>query len=162
MTRTFITAALASAAILAAGPALAKGPKGHGGQGASVRAGAGADLNRGHGNGVSARTDARVHSRGPSHASDRALVRANHNSVLSGTARMRALRGLDTGMIVRDTNGATIDTVRRVNRSGDGTVRNVLVRSADGQRTIPLAPSTLSLSGGVVTTTRLAASNRRR
>jgi hypothetical protein len=160
MTRSFITAALAGAAILTAGPALAQG-RGHG-HGAGAGVGAGASTSHGNGHGVIVRTDARVNSQGPSHASDRALVRANENSVLYGTARVRALRDLDTGMVVRDTNGATIGTVSRVLRSGDGTVRNVLVRSADGQRIVPLAPSTLSLSGGVVTTTRLAASHRRR
>jgi hypothetical protein len=159
MTR-IITIALASAAILTAGPALAKGPKGHGGHGAKVSAGA--DVNRGNGNGVRVRADARAKSRGPAHASDRALTRADDNSVLYGTTRTRALSGLNTGMIVRDTNGATIGTVSRVLRSGDGTVRNVLVRSADGRRTVPLAPETLSLSGDVVTTTRLATSRRRR
>jgi hypothetical protein len=156
MTRNFIAAAAASMAILAAGPALAKG--GHVGLGAKAKV----STNRDSGIGLRVRTDARVKSRGPAHASDRALSRANNNSVLYGTARVRSLRDLDSGMIVRDTNGATIGTVSRVLRSGDGTVRNVLVRSADGQRVVPLAPETLSVSGRIVTTTRLSTSNRRR
>ena len=44
---------------------------------------------------------------------------------------------------------------RRVNRSSDGTVRSVLVASAEGQRTIPVRPGTLSISGDVVTTTQV-------
>ena len=160
MTRNFIAAAAASIAILAAGPALAKGKGGHVGLGAKAKVGA--DTNRGKGIGVKVRTDARVKSRGPAHASDRALSRADNNSVLYGSARVRSLRDLDSGMIGRDTTGATIGTVSRVLRSGDGTVRNVLVRSADGQRVVPLAPETLSVSGRIVTTTRLSTSNRRR
>jgi hypothetical protein len=123
--------------------------------------GGGASVGMGQ-RGIEARTDARVNSQGPSHASDRAIVRANQNSVLAGTARTRSLANLSTGMVVRDTNGATIGTVTRVLRSGDGTVRNVLVRADGGTRVIPLAPSTLSVSGGAVTTTRLATSHRRR
>jgi hypothetical protein len=159
MNSRILTAALAGAALSIAAPALAKPGGGHGGgNGGGVHVGAGV----GHDRGVTTRTDARVNSRGPMHASDRAISRANGNSVLAGTVRTRALVGLGTGMTVRDTNGVTIGTVSRVLRSGDGTVRNVLVRSATGQRIIPLAPGTLSVSGGAVTTTRLATSHRRR
>lgn len=159
MTRRIITAALAGMAILTAGPALSKG---RGQSGGHVGVGVGAGVGHGNGHGVSVRSDARINSRGPDHASDRALTRANRNSVLYGTTRTRALRDLSAGMTVRDTNGVRIGTVTRVLRSGDGSVRNVLVRSDTSARIVPLAPSTLSLDGGVVTTTRLATSNRRR
>jgi hypothetical protein len=155
MTRRILIAALASSAVFVAGPSLAKGPggghgNGHSGHGGGVSAGAGASVGVG-----------RERSQGPNHASDRAIERANEHSVLAGTVRTRSLADLNRGMIVRDTNGATIGTVSRVLRSGDGTVRNVLVRSADGTRTIPLSPGTLSVSGGLVTTTRLATNRRR-
>jgi len=114
--------------------------------------------------GVSTRTDARLNSQGPAHASDRALDRANENSVLSGstTTGGTGLK-LETGLTVRDTNGATLGTISRINRSADGTIRNVLVKSASGKRqVITLAPNTLTVNGDVVTTTRLATSTQRR
>ncbi len=168
MTRRIMTAALAGAALFVAGPLIAAPGGGHGGgqgggHGGGVGVGAGAGIGMGNrGIGLDTRTDARINSRGPAHASDRALERANENSVLAGTVRTRTLADLSTGMTVRDTNGVTIGTVTRVLRSGDGTVRNVLVRASGGTRVIPLAPSTLSVSGGAVTTTRLATSHRRR
>ena len=132
MIRTILTTALASVALLAAGPAMAK-PGGNG-KGGGHGAGAGASAGVGHrGMGAEVRAKARVKSQGPSHASDRALDRANENSVLGGTVRTRTLAGLNTGMTVRDTNGTTIGTITRVLRSGDGTVRNVLVRAANGR-----------------------------
>jgi hypothetical protein len=62
-------------------------------------------------------------------------------------------------MTVKDTTGATIGTVTKVNRSRDGRVRNVLVSMAGARRhVVPLAPSTFSVSGGVATTTVLKSS----
>ena len=217
-----ILAALASSALLAAGPALAQGRGGghgggHGGSqggghgGVGVGVGGGGHVGMGRDHGVTTRTDARVNarardraaerareranensvltdeeaaaaarvraqartdgrlrrgearvnSRGPANASDRALSRANENSVLFGTRAGGALSGLATGMVVRDSAGMTIGTVSRINRSGDGSVRNVLVATeGGGRRIIPLAPETLTVSGDAVITTRLT--NRRR
>ena len=168
MRSNILMAALASAALIATGPALSKGRGGGGhGGGASV----GAKVNHGnHGARVDTRVrtegrvrrdEARAGSRAPLRASARARTRANENSVIAGTS-VGAAAALRSGMLVRDTNGVTIGTVRRVLTDGDGNVRNVLVQSADGQRTIPLSPSVLSVSGDVVTSTRLATSRRRR
>ena len=166
MRSSIFMAALASAALIATGPALSKGRGGGKGGGASVHA----KVNHGnHGARVDTRvrTDGRIRrdearsgSRAPLRASARARARANENSAVHGIALTST--SLRTGMLVRDTNGVTIGTVSRVLVDGDGTVRNVLVRSADRSRTIPLSPSVLSVSGDVVTSTRLATSRRRR
>jgi hypothetical protein len=63
------------------------------------------------------------------------------------------LSGLKTGLTVKDSTGATIGTVSKVQKTKAGKVRTVMVSSADGKRTMHLAPSTLSVSGDVVTTT---------
>ena len=165
MRSNILMAALAGAALIATGPA--------GGQGLGLGVGvsAGAKVNHGnHGARVDTRlrTDGRVRreearsgSRAPVRASSRARTRANANSVIAGTS-VGAAAALRSGMVVRDTNGVTIGTVSRVLVDGDGRVRNVLVRSADRSRTIPLSPTALSVSGGVVTSTRLATTRRRR
>ena len=168
MRSNIIMAALAGAALVATGQALSKGRgDGHGNGGVS----AGAKINHGnHGarvdtqvrtDGRLRRDEARVRSRAPERASARARTRANANSVIAGTS-VGAAAALRSGMIVRDTNGVTIGTVSRVNVDGSGRIRNVLVRSADRTRTIPLSPTVLSVSGDVVTSTRLATSQRRR
>ena len=172
-TRTMLLA-LASAGLIAGGQAIAQGRGGgHGGghgahvsgqgglgaqlgrgPGTSVRGGMDADVNRGRG--IETRTNARVNSRAPDRASDRAIERANENSVLSGTTRTRAdLSGLRTGLTVRSSTGTELGTIRRINRSADGSVRSVLVSSATGNRTIPVRPGSLSVSGNVVTTTQM-------
>jgi hypothetical protein len=138
--------------------------------GAGVSGGMGAGVNggamgtEGPSTGIETRTDARINSQGPSHASERALDRANQNSVLSGgTTTTASLSDLRTGLTVKDSSGATLGTISRINRSAGGTVRNVLVRTASGKRrTISLAPDSLSFDGSVVTTTRLANSHGRR
>jgi hypothetical protein len=72
-----------------------------------------------------------------------------------------SLASLTTGMTVRTASGQTIGTVSRVVRSADGTVRTVLVRtSTRGKRLVNLAPRSLSISGGVVTTTQTGAGVR--
>jgi len=153
MTGRTILLALASASLLAGTPAIAQGRGGghgggHGG-GAAAHGGMG-----GTGHGIDVRTDARANSQGPTHASDRAIERADQNSVLYGTTRSRSdLSLLRTGLTLRTSGGTTLGTIRRINRSRDGTIRNVLVQSGTGMRTIPVAPNTLSISGDVVTTT---------
>jgi hypothetical protein len=145
------------------------GSMGGGMGGMSHQTGVGSTIGADHGTlhsdmGVSTRTDARVNSQGPAHAADRALERANANSVLSGSSRTTAsLTGLRTGLTVRDSSGATVGTISRINRSAKGTVRNVLVKTASGKRkVVALAPDTLTVNGDVVTTTRLATSSGRR
>jgi hypothetical protein len=152
---------LAGASLIVGGQALAQGRGGgHGGGmggGASAHGSMGAQMGRG----IDVRTDARVNSQGPAHASDRAIERADDNSVLHGTVRPpRAdLSALRAGLTVRNSAGTTLGTIRRVNRSADGSVRSVLIASADGHRTIPVRPGTLSISGDVVTTTQVRPPN---
>src|SRR5215216_1907472 len=100
MKRHIMIAALASAALFAAGPSLAQGHGGGhgGGQGGGHGATGGGHGSSGMGAGAGGMSDmgrttrdqARTNSRGPDHASDRALERANENSVLRGTATGRA------------------------------------------------------------------------
>jgi hypothetical protein len=58
-------------------------------------------------------------------------------------------------MTVVDASGNTVGTVSRINTASGGRVVNVLVKSSTGARTIPLSPSTMTVSGGVATTTSL-------
>lgn len=169
MSKRHILLALAGASLIAGGQAIAQGRGGgHGGGHGQGNAGAmsggmgrgGADtrldrdLDRGRGDEL--RTERRARSRGPAHASDRGIERADENSVLSGTVRSTTdLSALRTGLSVRNSAGTTLGTIRRVNRSSDGTVRSVLVDSATGRRTIPVRPGTLTIAGDVVTTTQL-------
>jgi len=55
-------------------------------------------------------------------------------------------------MTVNNSTGATIGTVSQVITGSDGSIRAVVVTSPTGQ-TFRLAPSTLSISGGVLVTT---------
>ncbi|HEV2818534.1 MAG TPA: hypothetical protein VGW40_15080 [Allosphingosinicella sp.] len=155
---------LAGATLIAGGQALAQGRGGghgggHGGDhgGASAHGSLGAQMGRG----LDVRTDARVHSQGPAHASDRAIERADDSSVLHGTVRppRTDLSALRAGLTVRTSGGTTLGTIRRVNRGADGSVRSVLIASANGHRTIPVRPGTLSISGDVVTTTQVRPPN---
>ena len=98
----------------------------------------------------------RVHSQGPLHASATGVAHSSSRSVLKGTTVVGgSLDGLTKGMTVVDANGNTVGTVKRINAATGGRVVNVLVQSSTGARTIPLSPTTLSVSGGVVTTTSL-------
>ena len=77
---------------------------------------------------------------------NRNLVRA-HNTA--------SLAALTAGQTVRTVSGTTLGTIAQVQRSHDGDVRAVLVRTAKGgRRVLRLAPRTLSVSGGVVTTSQ--------
>lgn len=87
------------------------------------------------------------------HASFRAIERASPKSSLArGAVAAGTLPGLDTGLTVKGNGGATIGTVSRVVTGTDGKIRLVVATSPTG-RTIRLVPNTLSISGGVVTTT---------
>ena len=178
-----ILIALAGASLVAIGPALSQGRGGGhgGGHGGGQSVGAGGSvsgtLNRGgmdvrgdvRGStrmdtrvrgldrlrSVDTRSERRQNSQGPDNASDRALDRANENSVLHDpSVTPPALSALETGLTVRTSDGTTIGTISRINRSSDGRISSVLVAGADGQRrNIRLAPHTLSIDGEIVTTT---------
>src|SRR5262249_40052304 len=108
-----------------------------------------------HGASVGAGTNASTgaHSQSLMHASFTAIRHASPRSVLARNAvRPGALPGLDTGLTVKGSGGATIGTVSRIVTGTDGKIRLVVASSSTG-RMIRLAPNTLSISGGVVTTT---------
>ena len=181
MKRTHLLTALATAALVAGGPALAQGRGGghgggmggglagtaHGGLGGTLGGhGLGntrvnTDLDaRGHSGvgrdfGVRTRTDARLNSQGPAHANARARARANQNSVLATGRTTTDLSLLRNGLVVQNSAGTRLGTIARINRTGDGRVVNVLVRdrTTGRMRTIPVAPNTLTINGDLVTTT---------
>ena len=151
MFRKTIICAIASAAVISACPALAK-PGGGGGHGM------GAAHANPHGLGVvpHATGAGRVKSQGPYHASATGIAHSNSHSVLKGTTVVGGgLTGLTKGMVVQDVNGNVVGTVKGINTASGGRVVNVLVKSSTSARTIPLSPTTLSVSGSVATTTSL-------
>jgi hypothetical protein len=98
-------------------------------------------------------TAALQNSQGPNHASPTGIAHANQNSVLArGAVSSTALAGLTTALSVQNSGGTSIGTVSQVVTGSDGSIRLVIVTSPTGQ-TFRLAPSTLSISGSVVTTT---------
>jgi hypothetical protein len=152
--------AIAGAATMMAGAAVAKpggGPGGGGGHGmGAFHANAHGLAAAPHATGMR-----RVHSQGPYHASATGIRHSNSHSVLRGTTVVGgSLSGLTRGMSVVDVNGNTVGTVRGINTASGGRVVNVLVKSSTGARTIPLSPATLSVSGGVATTTSLRRHSR--
>jgi hypothetical protein len=101
-----------------------------------------------------------MNSRGAANANERALARANANSAL-GVAGSTSLMGLSTGNIVRSRTGAVLGTITRINRSPDGTIRNVLLQAADGsRRTISLDPGSITRNGNDIVTTQTNSSRR--
>lgn len=102
---------------------------------------------------VTTPTTRATNSQGLTNASPNAIARANSNSVLARAAvPASALPGLTTGLTVNNSSGVTLGTVSQVVTGTDGSIRLVIVTSPTGQ-TIRLAPNTLSISGGIVTTT---------
>jgi hypothetical protein len=102
---------------------------------------------------VAANSQARFHSQALYHASPTGIAHANSHSVLaSGVVVSGALAGLTTGLTVKNSAGTTLGTVSQLVTGSDGLVRLVIVTSPTGQ-TFRLIPSTLTLSGGIVTTT---------
>lgn len=115
-----------------------------------------ARLNGINGGNVAFTNPALGHSQGPMHASPTGIAHANSHSVLAaGAVASTALPGLATGMTVQTASGTTLGTVTRVVTGTDGTIRMVFVTSSTGQ-TFRLAPSSLTISGGVLTTTQIA------
>jgi hypothetical protein len=107
---------------------------------------------------VDATTGTRIHGRANSqgllHASPTGVAHANANSVLKGnTVVSGPLAGLAAGMTVQF-NGSAFGTVSRIATSSDGTVRRVMVTGTNG-KLYSLSPSTLTLSGGILTATKV-------
>jgi hypothetical protein len=101
-----------------------------------------------------ASSQGRVNSQGLAHASATGIAHASAHSVLAGGAVVStALPGLATGITVSTSGGTTLGTISRIVTGTDGTIRQVIVTSPTGQ-TYRLAPSSLSISGSVVTTTQ--------
>jgi hypothetical protein len=92
-------------------------------------------------------------SQGLMHASPTGIAHANGNSALAqGSVSSSALPGLTTGLHVQTTTGTMLGNVSHIVTGTDGSIRQVIVTSPTGH-TLQLAPNTLSISGGVVTTT---------
>ena len=169
-----LTALAVSAATIIAAPALAAPGGGNGGGAAHGGAGANAgmssmgsmhsnpnsSLNRTTtttnvttGTSYNQNSPAAQNSQALQHASPTAIAHANQNSVLArGAVSSTALPGLTTGLTVNDSGGTSIGTVSQVVTGSDGSIRMVLVTGANGQ-TYRLPASSLTISGGVVTTT---------
>lgn len=103
------------------------------------------------GNGASVSDQARVNSQGAANASVNGLANTNANSALSG-AGVTTLTGIETGLSVKNSTGASIGTVSKVITNNRGAVVGVKVKLAGGgSATIPA--TTLAMNGSVVTTT---------
>ena len=69
-----------------------------------------------------------------------------------GAVSSSTLSGLNTGLTVETSSGTTLGTVSQIITGPNNTVRAVVVTSATGQ-TYTLPANSLSVSGGIVTTT---------
>jgi hypothetical protein len=180
MIRKILTVTVGAAALAIAGPAIAGPGGGHGGNGGGHGAngggvGAGANANAGGhmggagqgglNAGVNANLGGKVttntndsgvlNSQGLLHASPNGIAHASPNSVLArGAVAGTSLTGLRNGLTVMNSGGTTLGTVSQVVTDTNGNIRLVIVTSPSGQM-LRLAPSTLSISGGVVTTTTM-------
>jgi hypothetical protein len=177
MIRKILTATIAAGALAIAGPAIAGPGGGHGGNGGGHGGGVGAGANANAGAhmggagqgglnaGVNANLGGKVttntndsgvlNSQGLLHASPNGIAHASPNSVLArGAVPGTSLTGLTNGLTVMNSGGTTIGTVSQVVTDTNGNIRLVIVTSPTGQM-LRLAPSTLSISGGVVTTTAM-------
>lgn len=107
---------------------------------------------------MAANGNGRVNSQGLMHASPTGIAHASSRSVLAGgTVVSGSLAGLTTGLTVNSSTGTTLGQVSQIVTGSDGSVRLVIVTSPTG-RMLRLSPTTLSISGGVVTTTQTMAS----
>lgn len=95
------------------------------------------------------RTEARLNSQGPLHASATGIAHANQHSVLFG-ASTTPVTGISVGMPVFS-NGTQIGSVVRV-VTANGIITRVLVQGTKG-RIYSLAPRSLTESGGSIMTT---------
>jgi sporulation protein YlmC with PRC-barrel domain len=109
---------------------------------------------------MAANSNARLNSQGLMHASPTGIAHASSRSVLAGGTVVRgSLAGLTTGLTVNTSTGTTLGRVSQIVTGADGSVRLVIVTSPTG-RMLRLSPTTLSISGGLVTTTQTLASSR--
>jgi hypothetical protein len=169
MHRKLILTALASAAILCGGQALAAaGPGGGGGPGGGRGGGMGnmggggiGNMGRGgmgdmDGVGGMIRDDGRINSEGPDHASANGIANASANSVLAGTTATTrvasgALAGVADGMSVFS-NGTLVGTVQQIRLAGNGNVALLLVKGTNGG-IFPVPANKLTLANGTLSTT---------
>ncbi|MES2136024.1 MAG: hypothetical protein V4502_03040 [Pseudomonadota bacterium] len=184
MLRNVMIAALGSAAIAVAGPVIAAPGGGGGGPGANANVNAGTHdpsataidsrvnsmgpANASpmgvthsnpnsvlHTNPTTTPTARATKSQSLQHASPTGIAHANSKSALArGAVAPTALPGLTTGLTVNNSAGTSIGTVSRVVAGTDGSIRLVIVTSPTG-RTYRLAPTSLNISGGVVTTSSM-------
>ena len=153
MKRKVIMCVLASVALAATAPVLAKPGGGGGGGNAGGQGKAGGHVGGGHGFGHGGMGVGKGSS---SVGSGSALgMRMGSAKAQGGTQ----LTGLTNGMSVLDTGGTTIGTVTNISTKGNGSIRDVQVTLTDGRR-ILLAPSSLALDGGVLTTSSLTSTVR--
>jgi sporulation protein YlmC with PRC-barrel domain len=109
---------------------------------------------------MAANGNARLNSQGLMHASPTGIAHASSRSVLAGGTVVRgSLAGLTTGLTVNTSTGTTLGRVSQIVTGANGSVRLVIVTSPTG-RMLRLSPTTLSISGGLVTTTQTLASSR--
>jgi len=94
-------------------------------------------------------SQARINSQGPAHASATGIAHANSHSVLAGGSTT-TLTGVSVGMPLLS-KGTQVGTVYRV-VTANGVVTRVLVQGTNG-RIYSLSPSSLTASGGSLTTT---------
>lgn len=107
----------------------------------------------GTGTNVSTKSKALQNSQGPANASPNGIAHASPNSVLArGAVQSSTLPGLTTGLVVNNTSGTQVGTVSRVITGPNNTIRAVVVKTSSGQL-VTLPPSSLTISGSVVTTT---------
>ena len=95
------------------------------------------------------RTEARLNSQGPLHASATGIAHANQHSVLNG-ASTAPVTGISVGMPVYS-NAIQVGSVVRV-VTANGIIRRVLVQGTNG-RIFSLSPRSLTSSGGSIMTT---------
>jgi sporulation protein YlmC with PRC-barrel domain len=146
MKRKVIMCVLASAALAATAPALAKPGGGGGGGNAGGHVGGG--MGGGHGFGHGGMSAGTVRS-----SSGTATV-GRSKRLGSAAAHGTPLTGITNGMSVFDTSGAAIGNVTNISTKGNGSIRDVQVTLTDGRR-ILLAPRSLTLNGGMLTTNSL-------
>ena len=105
------------------------------------------------GTSFSTKSKALQNSQGPAHASPNGIAHASPNSVLArGAVQSSTLPGLTTGLVVNNSSGTQVGTVSRVITGPNNTIRAVVVKTSSGQL-VTLPPSSLTISGSVVTTT---------
>lgn len=159
---SFIVTSLTALA-LASGAAAGGGHGGGGGGGLGGGMGGGFGAGgRFGGSGLSAGGSfgeaSRINSQGSLHASSIAKGHADdeHSAIFDQPTAVTsgALAGLSRGMTVKDQSGVTVGTVSKILRSDNGVVRVLVASSGGSRRTLSFAPSSLSISRGVVTTSR--------